>query len=340
VLVTIDTWRADRLGTGISPALDRLAAAGIRFTAARTAAPLTLPSHATILTGLLPPAHGVRVNGLDRLSDAHPTVARLLKDAGYRTAAFVGAFVLDRRFGLAQGFDTYDDQIPRDPRASERLDAERPASAVVDRAIAWLDAQNAGAPRPGPAIPPAQPAPPAPPAPFFMWVHVYDPHAPYSPPPEFLDRVERLGARGQTKEQMAYNGEIAYADAQLARLFARLQNQARADRTVMIAAGDHGEGLGEHGERTHGMLLYDSTLRVPLLIVASGRGTETHDEPVSLVDIAPTILAAAGVRRPETMMGRDLLKDVGRGEVRLAAPKRSEGGLATPKRSEGGWGGT
>src|SRR5206468_8140622 len=144
LLVTIDTWRADRLGAGISPALDRLAAAGIRFTAARTAAPLTLPSHATILTGLLPPAHGVRVNGLDRLSDAHPTVARLLKDAGYRTAAFVGAFVLDRRFGLAQGFDSYDDQIPRDPRASERLDAERPASAVVDRVLSWFSANVVG----------------------------------------------------------------------------------------------------------------------------------------------------------------------------------------------------
>ena len=194
-----------------------------------------------------------------------------------------------------------------------------------------------------------------------MWVHVYDPHAPYSPPPEFLDRVERLGARGQTKEQMAYNGEIAYADAQLARLFARLQNQARTDRTVMIVAGDHGEGLGEHGEHTHGMLLYDSTLRVPLVIVAPGRGAEIHDEPASLVDVAPTILAAAGVRRPATMMGRDLLKDVGPGEVRLkpdptdnrdkaagnavdngrvrlqlATPKRSEGGPAAPKRSEGG----
>ena len=311
VLVTVDTWRADRLGAGISPALDRLAASGIRFTAARTAAPLTLPAHATVLTGLLPPAHGVRVNGLDRLSDAHPTVARLLKNAGYRTAAFVGAFVLDRRFGLAQGFDTYDDQIPRDPRAAERLDAERPASAVVDRAIAWLD-QNLS------ATPPASPAPPALPAlpaPFFIWVHVYDPHAPYSPPPEFIDRVERLGTGGETKEQVAYDGEIAYADAQLARLFDRLQTLPRSDRTIIIVAGDHGEGLGEHGERTHGMLLYDSTLRVPLVIVAPGHRSESHDEAVSLVDVAPTILAAAGVGRLETMAGRDLLKEAGRGEA-------------------------
>ena len=134
LLVTIDTFRADRLGTGVAPALDRLAASGLRFTTARAAVPLTLPSHTTILTGLLPPVHGVRENGVDALSDAHPTIARLLKTAGYETAAFVGAFVLDRRFGLAQGFDTYDDQIPRDPNATERLEAERPASAVVDRA--------------------------------------------------------------------------------------------------------------------------------------------------------------------------------------------------------------
>src|SRR6476469_1240468 len=123
LLVTIDTFRADRVGTGIAPAIDRLAAAGMRFTSARSAVPLTLPSHATIHTGLLPPRHGVRENGIDVLGAAHPTVARLLKGAGYDTAAFVGAFVLDHQFGLAQGFDTYDDQIPRDPAATDRLEA-------------------------------------------------------------------------------------------------------------------------------------------------------------------------------------------------------------------------
>src|SRR5438093_12337439 len=135
LLVTIDTLRADRVGAGITPTLDALAASGVRFTAARTAVPLTLPSHATIHTGLLPPAHGVRQNGTDALADTHQTIARLLKTAGYATGAFVGAFVLDRRFGLAQGFDTYDDRIPRDPNATERLEAERPASAVIDGAI-------------------------------------------------------------------------------------------------------------------------------------------------------------------------------------------------------------
>src|SRR5467141_1775211 len=198
LLVTIDTLRADRIGAGVAPAIDRLAAAGIRFTAARTAAPLTLPSHTTIHTGLLPPAHGVRENGAGPLAESHQTIARLLKTAGYDTGAFVGAFVLDRRFGLAQGFDTYDDRIPRDPNATDRLEAERPASDVVDAAIAWLEA-NANPSLPAPPTPPAfRPAPPAPPA-FFVWIHLYDPHAPYTPPPEF---------RGRTTS--AYDDEIAY----------------------------------------------------------------------------------------------------------------------------------
>ncbi|MGH9142636.1 MAG: sulfatase-like hydrolase/transferase, partial [Vicinamibacterales bacterium] len=178
LLITIDTFRADRVGIGLTPAIDRLAASGLRFTAARSAVPLTLPSHTTIHTGLLPPAHGVRENGVDALAATHQTIATLMKGAGYDTAAFVGAFVLDHRFGLAQGFDVYDDQIPRDPNATDRLEAERPASAVVDRALAWLETH--------PALP-AGPALPAPPAPFFLWIHLYDPHAPYNPPAEFLD---------------------------------------------------------------------------------------------------------------------------------------------------------
>src|SRR6266850_2397989 len=176
LLVTIDTWRADRLGIGISPNLDRLAANGVRFTAARTAAPLTLPSHTTILTGLLPPAHGVRENGIDVLSEARPTIARMLKNAGYRTAAFVGAYVLDRRFGLANGFDSYNDRIARDPNATERLEAERPASAVVDASLAWLNQQDQRRTRDQ--------------GPFFLWIHLYDPHAPYSPPAEFRGRTK------------------------------------------------------------------------------------------------------------------------------------------------------
>ena len=289
LLVTIDTFRADRLGAGVTPALDRLAGSGVRFTNARAAVPLTLPSHTTILTGLLPTAHGVRENGLDALSAAHPTLARLLKAARYRTAAFVGAFVLDRRYGLAEGFDTYDDRIPRDPRATERLEAERPASAVIDAALAWLEQS--------PATSNQQRAP------FFIWIHLYDPHAPYNPPAEFRARTTS-----------AYDGEIAYADSQISRVFTWLNDRGLTNETMIVVAGDHGEGLGDHGERTHGMLLYDSTLRVPLVISLpaglTGRGgfaAGTRDEVVSLVDIAPTILRAAAVDVPREMMGRNLL---------------------------------
>jgi arylsulfatase A-like enzyme/Flp pilus assembly protein TadD len=315
LLVTIDTWRVDRLSASVTPNIDRLAAAGIRFTAARTAAPLTLPSHTTILTGLLPPAHGVRENGVDALSETHPTVAKLLRNAGYRTAAFVGAYVLDRRFGLAQGFDEYDDRITRDPTATERLEAERPAAAVVDAAIAWLDgAHRAPAPapstqHPAPAPSTQHPAPhPAPatqhPAPFFVWLHLYDPHAPYAPPPEFRGR-----------HASAYDDEVSYADTQIARVFEWIHGRGLADDTLAIVAGDHGEGLGDHGERTHGMLVYDSTLRVPLVFSSPaalssrlpGAKPAVREEAVSLADIAPTILRAAGIAPPSGMNGRDLL---------------------------------
>ena len=291
LLVTIDTFRADRLGVGVAPALDRLAASSVRFTAARAAVPLTLPSHASILTGLLPPVHGVRENGIDALSDAHLTIARLLKSAGYDTAAFIGAFVLDRRFGLAQGFDTYDDQIARDPNATDRLEADRPASAVIDRVLAWFERRAA----------PTSPAPsPQSPAPFLAWIHLYDPHTPYNPPARFRDRTKT-----------AYDGEVAFADEQIARVFEWLRAHGQIDRTLIVVSGDHGEGLGDHGERTHGMLLYDSTLRVPLIVAAPGRAPATRDEAVSLVDIAPTILRAAGIAPAREMKGRNLLEPEG-----------------------------
>ena len=283
LLVTIDTFRADRLGVGVAPNLDRMTTSSIRFTNARSAVPLTLPSHTTILTGLLPPAHGVRENGLDSLDGSRATIATLLKNTGYQTAAFVGAFVLDRRFGLSRGFDTYDDRIPRDPNASERLEAERPASAVVGPALAWLGEHAT----PGTGHP----------APFFVWIHLYDPHAPYNPPPEFRARAKS-----------AYDGEIAYADSQIARVFDWLRAQGLDRRTLIIVAGDHGEGLGDHGESTHGMLLYDSTLRVPLVVSAPGRNASTVDRAVGLADIAPTILSAAGVATPGDMKGQDLLR--------------------------------
>ncbi|HEY7289430.1 MAG TPA: sulfatase-like hydrolase/transferase [Vicinamibacterales bacterium] len=287
VLVTIDTWRADRLDARVAPALNRLADTGLRFTAARSAVPLTLPSHTTILTGLLPPAHGVRENGTSPLPADKPTVARLLKEHGYATAAFVGAYVLDHRFGLAQGFDMYDDRIPRDPLVTERLEAERRASAVVDRALEWLSAKN-----------PAE-------GPLFMWIHLYDPHAPYDAPAEFL-------TTSHANPPLApYDAEVAYADSQIARVFDALRTRGTMDRTVIVVAGDHGEGLGDHHEATHGMLVYDSTLRVPLIVAAPGIAGSRRDDAVSLIDIAPTVLRAAGVATPADMHGRDLLAKAG-----------------------------
>ncbi len=263
VLVTIDTLRADRLGRGIAPDLDAIAAAGVHFTMARTAVPLTLPAHTTLLTGQLPPAHGVRLNG-ETLGAEVPTLATALKGAGYRTAAFVGAYVLDRRFGLARGFDTYDDRVPRAAEATDTLEASRPGGDVVDAAIGWLDAAPAG--------------------PFLLWVHLYDPHAPYTPPEPWRSRfVDR-----------PYDGEIAYAGAQVGRLLARIDAKGLADSTIVVVAGDHGEGLGDHGESTHGMLAYDSTLRVPLIVRAPSLAPATVAVPVSLADVAVSVLQLSG----------------------------------------------
>ncbi len=275
LLVTIDTWRADRLGPAVTPVLDAVAARGLRFTAARTVAPLTLPAHASILTGLLPPAHGVRLNGMTADPGAR-AVAERLRAGGYRTAAVVGAFVLDRRFGLAHGFETYDDEIRRDPAAVDRLEAERPANVVVDRAVALL----AGLERSRP---------------WFVWVHLYDPHAPYAAPGD-------VAAGGSP-----YDAEVRFADAQIGRLLAAIDQRGDTSRTAIVVAGDHGEGLGEHGETTHGMLLFDATLRVPLVVAAPGIAPAVRQTPVSLVDIAPTIYALAHLPPEPSLPGRNLL---------------------------------
>jgi arylsulfatase A-like enzyme/Flp pilus assembly protein TadD len=275
VLITIDTLRADRLRRGFTPAIDALADAGARFVNARTAVPLTLPSHVTILTGTLPPVHGVRDNGLT-FKPGPPTLARILHDAGYRTGAFVGAYVLNHVFGLADGFDMYDDRVHRNPALGAQLEAERRGSEVADAAIEWLGK-------------PSQP--------FFMWAHFYDPHAPYDPPAEFLAK-----AGGH-----AYDGEVAYADAQVGRIVSALRDRGVAGSTIVALAGDHGEGLGDHGEQSHGMLLYDSTLRVPLVVVAPGRTKpETLDGSVSLADLAGSLLTMAGLK-PAPLMSKSLL---------------------------------
>lgn len=275
LLITVDTMRADRLGRGFTPALDLLGSQGLRFTAARSVVPLTLPAHVSIMTGLLPPAHGIRGNGAARLGGT-ATLAAQLKAAGYQTHAIVGAFVLDRRFGLESGFDSYDDQILRDPQAMDTLQAERPAGEVIGRALSVLGQTSAAAP-------------------WLLWVHVYDPHAPYAPPSADLARAGGVG----------YDGEVAYVDGEIAKLLAAIERRPDAARTAVIVIGDHGESLGEHGEATHGMLVFESTLRVPLIIRAPGVVPAERRDAASLIDVAPTVLALAG--RPAAQLpGRNL----------------------------------
>jgi arylsulfatase A-like enzyme/Tfp pilus assembly protein PilF len=270
VLITLDTVRADHLGSygyaaAKTPWLDRLAAEGVRFAQASAAVPLTLPSHSSMLSGLLPPHHGLRNNGSGSFPDGKETLATLLSTQGWRTGAFVGAFVLDRRFGLSRGFQTYDDEIERAPGATVALEAERPGREVMDRALSWLG-QDTGKP-------------------FFLWVHLYDAHAPYSP---------------------SYDGEIAKVDEQVGRLLQELERRGLSGSTVVAVAADHGESLGEHGELTHGLLLYEPTLRVPLLVKAPGLAARVIETPVSLVDVGPTLAGLIGKPLPGTLDGRDL----------------------------------
>jgi arylsulfatase A-like enzyme/Tfp pilus assembly protein PilF len=289
LLITIDTLRDDRVGRGLTPALDALAARGVRFVHARSTAPLTLPAHASIMTGTLPPVHGARINGrpMPRVQD---TIASRLSRAGYRTGAVVGAFVLDRRFGLAHGFDDYDDRIPRDPGALDQLQAERRANLVVDAAVSWL--QSTAADRP-----------------WFLWVHVYDPHAPYDAPGQ---------AQASASLEAAYDREVVFADREIGRLLSAVNARADAASTAIIAAGDHGESLGDHGEQTHGMLLFEPALRVPLIVSAPGVAPATRAGPASLVDILPTALALARQPADTSMQGRNLLAAIDTGRESYA----------------------
>ena len=270
VILTIDTLRADHVGAygsgqARTPTLDRLAREGVRFDRAYAAAPITLTSHATLMTGRYPPGHGARDNGM-RLDPAAPTLAEAFARAGFATAAFVAAFPLDRRFGLIKGFQTYGDTMPRD--AAGRLANERPGRTVVDEAIAWLDAHRRDR--------------------MFLWVHLFEPHAPYGNP------ADPSQARRPAIER--YDDDVAEADAQAGRLFDAL-GDLRAE-TLIVAAGDHGEAFGEHGEISHSLFTYDTTLRVPLIIagprVSAG---EVVTDTVSLVDVAPTIAALTGLGR-------------------------------------------
>lgn len=282
LLVTVDTLRADFLGcygsTKVAtPNVDALAAEGVRFRTAVAPAPLTLPSHCTILTGKYPLATGVRDNLGYALTANHLTLAEILKQNGYRTAAFVSAYVLDSKWGLDQGFDHYDDSFPPAQDAGPvRWAVERSGGETADAALKWLDANRS--------------------APFFCWIHLFDPHDPYLPPEPYRSRYR----------DNPYGGEVAYTDSVAGRIFESLRRNGAWDRTLVVLAGDHGEGLGEHQEPTHGYYLYDSTSLVPLVfkLPRSRSAGRVIDFPVQLADVAPTLLQALEIPRPANFQGR------------------------------------
>ncbi len=284
LLITLDTTRADHIGCygaaeALTPTLDRLAAAGVLFERAYTPAPLTLPTHASLMTGLYPPEHGLITNGRGRLDDSIPTLAETLKRAGYDTGAFVASFVLHSKFGLHRGFNTYDDDLTHTDPTEYGLHRQRDGKRVVDAALNWLKQRRT--------------------KPFFCWVHLYDPHHPH------LAHADEFGERFRDQP---YDGEIAYVDRQVQRLLDHLKSCGAVDRTLIVVVGDHGESLGEHHEEDHSLTLYDSVLHVPW--IWAGRGIDVKNQrvsqPVSLVDLRPTLLQAIGLKHPERTSGRSL----------------------------------
>ena len=291
LLITLDTTRADRIGAyGFAdietPHLDRLAAEGVLFEQAQAVAPLTLPAHSSIFTGEFPPAHGVRDNGGFYLADEHVVLAEILRDEGFRTGGFVGAFVLDAKWGISQGFDHYFDDFELSDTIRLALnEIERPAGEVTDAALAWLGE--------------------APDARFFSWVHYYDPHSPYEPPEPFAERYRNR----------PYVGEIAYVDSQIGRLLDWLDANDRARDTVVLVIGDHGESLGEHGESGHGFFVYEAATRVPFILRApydTMRGRRVA-HVVRAVDVSPTVLDLLAVdagqaERDSSFQGASLVR--------------------------------
>ena len=285
-LITIDTLRADHLGCyGYkdveTPTIDSLAADGVRFSAAFTHSPITNTSHTSILTGLLPSVHGVTDFAVP-LAPEHVTWAELLKKQGYQTAAFIGAVILDSNQlapGLDRGFDFYDN-FPAKTDSKDRFGrVERRAQAVVTDAESWFAQHQTGS--------------------RFMWVHLFDPHDPYEPPAPFSEKYA----------SHLYDGEIAYADSQLGHFIATLKKAGVYDKAIIIIVGDHGEGLGEHGEDTHGLFLYDSTLHVPLIVKlpAEAHKGEVIDQLVRTTDILPTVLSLTNTPAPPELNGASLV---------------------------------
>jgi arylsulfatase A-like enzyme/Flp pilus assembly protein TadD len=300
LLITVDTLRADHLGcygdsAASTPVIDRLAADGVLFEQAETAAPITLPSHASILTGTYPAFHGVRNNGNYRLGPRAETLAEMLKSYGYKTGAVISGYPLVTRFGLSQGFDSYDDRLPpeKDRQTGYR---ERGAEEVSRAGIAWLAAS------PGQR--------------FFLWLHFYDPHAPYNPPSPYAERFSRT----------PYDGEIAYVDNELGRVLEKLRDLGLSGSTLVALVSDHGEGLGDHGESTHGAFLYESTLRVPMILSLPGplpRGNRVAT-PVRTIDLVPTILRLVDLPEPDEVQGTSLLPLASRRRADLLLKSVSE----------------
>ncbi len=302
LVVTLDTTRADHLGAygyepARTPAFDRLAAEGLLAADAIAATPITMPSHATIFTGLLPPAHGVRDNGSFVLPAAAHTLAERLQERGFATAAFLSAIVLDSRYGLDQGFELYDDDLASEDQPKLFMIRDRPARRTAPRVVEWLEAHTQRPERP-----------------FFVWTHFFDAHQPWEAP-----LSEKLITTN------AYDAEIAAADRGLANLLAALDRLGLAERTLVVVTADHGESLGEHGEKTHALFVYDATVRVPLVMRAPGllRAGSRYGGPVHHADLMPTILDALGypVTDAEALDGVSLL-DALRG--REAAPRRGQ----------------
>src|SRR3982751_1126231 len=284
VIITLDTTRADRMGAYgnkevETPAFDRLAREGVLFDQAVSVAPLTLPAHSSMFTGKFPPEHGVRDNGGFFLGPEQVTLAEILKSRGYRTGGFVAAYVLDSKWGISQGFDTYFDKFDLSEAKGVSLGAiQRPANEVVDQALPWIESAHG--------------------QPFFAWIHLYDAHSPYRPPEPFATKY-----KGHP-----YNGEIAFTDSQVARVIQSLESHGLYDRTVVMVLGDHGESLGDHGEAAHGFFIYNSVTHVPFVIRAPFAATHARKvtDPVRSVDVMPTALDLLGAAPPSGIAGASL----------------------------------
>jgi len=285
ILITMDTTRADRLGCyglpgGATPTIDLFARRGVRFERCISTTPLTLPAHTSIMTGTVPPFHGVRDNGGFIVPSGIETLAKVFKAQGYATSAFVAAYVLDSKWGLNIGFDTYYDKFDLSRYETVSLgEVQRPANEVIDQVLPWLEQNKAGK--------------------FFTWIHLYDPHTPYQPPPPY----------DQLYPDHPYLGEIAFTDSQIARLWAFLEANGLTENLFLVLTGDHGESLGEHGEGAHGFFVYQGALRVPLVFVTPFPKLQGVVSPgvVSLIDIMPTLCEMTGAPLPPQAQGKSLV---------------------------------